>query len=126
MLEKSKYSKAEVEKLLTDLSFEYENKLIEQKTQIRRLTDENTSLKEKLKNNIEFVEANKASNTDLLNAINSLKKIIEDKNPDFNPKKIIDDYVAVSSENGFDLNQVNDTTIKLEDVCKDLGLIDED
>lgn len=46
----------------------------------------------------------------------------------FNPKKKIDEYIATTtaSTNGFNLDDVlNPGELKLEDICKELGLIEE-
>lgn len=41
----------------------------------------------------------------------------------FDPKEKIREYVAATSDNGFDLNEVlNPGELKLEDLCKELGL----
>ena len=46
---------------------------------------------------------------------------------DFNPRKIMDNYVASVSENGFNLQDVlNPGELELEDICKELGLIEEE
>lgn len=43
----------------------------------------------------------------------------------FDPKEKIREYVAATSGNGFDLNEVlNPGELKLEDLCKELGLTD--
>lgn len=43
----------------------------------------------------------------------------------FDPKEKIREYVAATSDNGFDLNEVlNPGELKLEDLCKELGLTD--
>ena len=55
--------------------------------------------------------------------VDSLDQILDDKGK-FDPKKKIDDYIA-ATEQGFDMNEVlNPGDIKLEDICKELGLID--
>lgn len=44
----------------------------------------------------------------------------------FDPKSKIDDYIAATGDNGFNLDEVlNPGELKLEDLCKELGLIDE-
>ncbi|MCQ2387329.1 MAG: hypothetical protein MJ066_02655 [Clostridia bacterium] len=44
----------------------------------------------------------------------------------FNPKEKIKEYVASTSDNGFNLDEVlNPGELELEDLCKELGLIDE-
>ena len=45
---------------------------------------------------------------------------------DFNPKAKIDESLAATSDNGFNLDEVlNPGTLHLEDLCKELGLLDE-
>ena len=47
--------------------------------------------------------------------------------PVFDPKSKIDDYMLATSDNGFDMNEVlNAGELKLEDLCRELGLLDED
>lgn len=44
----------------------------------------------------------------------------------FNPKTKIEDYIASTSDNGFSLEEVlNPGELQLEDLCKELGLIEE-
>jgi hypothetical protein len=44
----------------------------------------------------------------------------------FDPKRKIEDYIAATSENGFNINDVlNPGELELEDLCKELGLIEE-
>lgn len=55
--------------------------------------------------------------------VKDLEQILDGKD-NFDPKKKIDDYIA-ATEHGFDMNEVlNPGDIKLEDICKELGLID--
>ena len=55
--------------------------------------------------------------------VKDLEQILDGKDK-FDPKKKIDDYIA-ATEHGFDMNEVlNPGDIKLEDICKELGLID--
>ena len=45
----------------------------------------------------------------------------------FDPKSKIQDYIASTSDSGFNLDEVlNPGVLKLEDLCKELGLTDED
>ena len=45
---------------------------------------------------------------------------------EFNPKKIMDEYIATTGDNGFNLDEVlNPGELHLEDLCKELGLIEE-
>ena len=44
----------------------------------------------------------------------------------FDPKSKIEAFVAATSDNGFNLNEVlNPGELQLEDLCKELGLIEE-
>lgn len=44
----------------------------------------------------------------------------------FNPKERIEEYIASTGDNGFNLDEVlNPGELHLEDLCKELGLIDE-
>lgn len=61
------------------------------------------------------------------------KKIIESVEPliqnedsgRFDPKRKIRDYIAATGDNGFNLDEVlNPGELQLEDICKELGLID--
>ena len=45
----------------------------------------------------------------------------------FDPKSKIKDYIAATSDNGFNMEEVlNPGALKLEDICKELGLIEEE
>lgn len=68
-----------------------------------------------------------ASHNDDKKKITKLEKIFENgKNIPFDPKKKIEEYVSATSDNGFNLDEVlNPGELKLEDLCKELGLIDE-
>jgi sugar-specific transcriptional regulator TrmB len=61
-------------------------------------------------------------------AVEKVKGVIETKNPvPFNPSARIEDYVSATSDNGFNINDVlNPGELKLEDLCKELGLMEED
>ncbi len=63
------------------------------------------------------------------NAIENLDKKLQqtiENSPSFNPKKKIQEFVSATSENGFNLDEVlNPGELHLEDICKELGLIDE-
>lgn len=50
----------------------------------------------------------------------------DSQNVVFNPKSKIEAFVAATSDNGFNLNEVlNPGELQLEDLCKELGLIEE-
>ncbi|MBO7150073.1 MAG: hypothetical protein J6V71_04185 [Clostridia bacterium] len=58
-------------------------------------------------------------------AIEQLDLMIDEKKK-FNPKQKIKDYVVATSESGFNLDEVlNPGKLELEDLCKELGLIEE-
>ncbi len=66
--------------------------------------------------------------SDAKQAIQRLDDMISEENRSFNPKSKIKDYIcATTSESGFNINEVlNPGKLELEDLCKELGLIDED
>lgn len=44
----------------------------------------------------------------------------------FNPKQLVNDYISSTGNNGFNLDEVlNPGELQLEDLCKELGLLDE-
>lgn len=48
------------------------------------------------------------------------------KKQSFDPKAKIDEYIAATGDNGFNLEEVlNPGELQLEDICKELGLIEE-
>jgi hypothetical protein len=63
--------------------------------------------------------------------VDGLEKMLEEKSnkiPEniFNPKSKIEEYIVATSDSGFNLNDVlNPGELKLEDLCKELGLIEE-
>ncbi len=70
---------------------------------------------------------------DSFSGVNGAKKIIEEidgmisEEKAFDPKEKIKDYVVATSDNGFNLEEVlNPGKLVLEDLCKELGLIDEE
>ena len=66
-----------------------------------------------------------SDNSDSKSKIQKIKKIIPNENAIFNPKRKIEEYIASTSDNGFNLEEVlNPGELKLEDLCKELGLID--
>jgi uncharacterized coiled-coil protein SlyX len=53
------------------------------------------------------------------------KLVDAELNRPFNPKAKIKDYIAATGDNGFNLEEVlNPGELKLEDLCRELGLID--
>ena len=71
------------------------------------------------------------ANDDPVEAVNNVKTYFEKnglsaKNQTFNPKSKIEEYVLATSDSGFDMNEVlNPGKLELEELCKELGLIDE-
>ena len=54
------------------------------------------------------------------------KSLEELEKATFNPKDKIQDYIVATSDNGFDMNEVlNPGALQLEDLCKELGLLEE-
>lgn len=67
--------------------------------------------------------------TDAKEAVESLdaKLVDAEMSKPFNPKQKIKDYIAATGDNGFNLEEVlNPGELKLEELCKELGLIDGD
>ena len=57
--------------------------------------------------------------------INELENLINDKEK-FNPKQKIKDYIVATSDTGFDMEKVlHPGKLELGDLCKELGLIEE-
>ena len=51
--------------------------------------------------------------------------LLPEKEEKFDPKSKIRDYIAATGDNGFNLDEVlNPGELQLEDLCKELGLID--
>ncbi len=71
-------------------------------------------------------EKNKAQPKLLIRELEQM--ISEEKvHPNFDPKKKIADYIEATSDGGFSMEDVlNPGELKLEDICRELGLIDED
>lgn len=58
-------------------------------------------------------------------AILQIENILPEKAEKFDPKSKIRDYIAATGDNGFNLDEVlNPGELQLEDLCKELGLID--
>ena len=69
------------------------------------------------------------SEADAREAVESLdaKLVDAEMSKPFNPKQKIKDYIAATGDNGFNLEEVlNPGELKLEELCKELGLIDGD
>ncbi len=69
-----------------------------------------------------------SKNTSPKQVIKELDELIGEtsaKKPKFDPKKKISEYISATSENGFNMDEVlNPGELQLEDICKELGLID--
>jgi hypothetical protein len=69
---------------------------------------------------------NKAVDKKSVEKAENLLKKAKNNSGEFNPKSKIEDYIAATSDNGFNLDEVlNPGTLHLEDLCKELGLLDE-
>ena len=65
-------------------------------------------------------KSGKVEELDSVLAVNGKKK---DKK--FNPKAVISDYIVATENNGFNMDEVlNPGELRLEDLCKELGLIE--
>ena len=91
-------------------------RLLMEKYPMYQKVQEAVSIIEKVKNSDETIDAK------IL--IEKIDDTLE-KEQAFNPKSKILDYVASTSDNGFNMEDVlNPGELKLEDLCKELGLID--
>ena len=191
---KRKYVRSEVEKIVGDLSREYEEKLAEQKARIAELVRDNFACRAKLddyrnkdkqisdalkkaeeysaelkqKSDMQYslaveklatflikwqsyfdhlkekypmypIVKEAASLKDKISEIvgkydektviyTADKEIsgVKNANTAFNPKEKIADYIAATSDNGFSMDEVlNPGALRLEDLCKELGLLTE-
>lgn len=69
------------------------------------------------------LNTNKGEPKEVIEKLSSMLPNDEDK--PFNPKSKIKDYIAATTDNGFNLDEVlNPGELHLEDLCKELGLID--
>jgi len=109
-LEDKSYTKFEVECLLTEQEFRYENKIIALNRDKDKLLNKVVSLKK------EIAEIKKKIGTNGL-----------DKNGAFDPKAKIGEYIRANSENGFDLSEAyNVDDSELLEICRELGLTEKD
>lgn len=79
-----------------------------------------------VKDAVKINEKLKNSSGDAKVVINELDSMLpKEKEKPFNPKSKIRDYIAATGDNGFNLDDVlNPGELRLEDLCKELGLID--
>lgn len=71
----------------------------------------------------------KRSSAEILDFADSFidKRSVKGKRQVFDPKEKIDAYIAASGSNGFNLDEVlNPGELKLEDLCKELGLTEDE
>lgn len=72
------------------------------------------------------VNENKDDKKTIEKADKILKTSKQTGKPPFDPKAKINDYIAATGDNGFNLDEVlNPGELHLEDLCKELGLLDE-
>lgn len=82
----------------------------------------------KLRDKIAKIIGKKDAKTVLYTADKSLSGLKNVKNPVFNPKEKIADYIAATetTDGGFNMEEVlNPGALRLEDLCKELGLLTE-
>lgn len=78
----------------------------------------------KIKEKIGEIIGNKSAETVIYTADAELPEVKTDNS--FNPKEKIADYIAATSDNGFNMDEVlNPGALRLEDLCKELGLLTE-
>ena len=93
---------------------------LKEKYPLYPFVNEATELSEKI--NKLIGKYNKKEMVDIIE--NDLDSAIGDN---FNPRKVMESYIASVSENGFNLQEVlNPGELELEDICKELGLIEEE
>lgn len=87
-------------------------------------TKEAKSVFDKLTDVLSDVEQKEIVET--LDTIIPQDKISKGQNKVFDPQSKIDDYIAATGDNGFNLDEVlNPGKLELEDLCKELGLIED-
>lgn len=80
----------------------------------------------KLKDKIRKIIGNKDAQTVIYTADREISSVKNAKKATFNPKEKIADYIAATESNGFNMDEVlNPGALKLEDLCKELGLLTE-
>ncbi len=75
-----------------------------------------------------FDKISEVINSNVENIVGVLDGVIPEKrsNKVFNPQEKIDDYIAATGDNGFNLDEVlNPGELVLGDLCKELGLIED-
>lgn len=80
----------------------------------------------KLKKELEKIVKEGKTDKELVTEADELLNAEEMCAESFNPQKKINDYIAATENGGFNLNEVlNPGKLELEDLCKELGLIEE-
>ena len=96
---------------------EYFN-MLKEKYPLYPTTKKAIKIKEKI------VQAEKISKSKKI--IEEVDAMLSEDGQVFDPKSKIRDYIAATSDNGFNMNDVlNPGKLELEDLCKELGLIEE-
>lgn len=79
-----------------------------------------------IKNELEKLLSKSSSSREIVEKTDKKLKKYSDKNQVFNPKKKINDYIVATSDTGFNIDEVlNPGELKLEELCKELGLTEE-
>ncbi len=122
----------EIEK---NAELQYELELTRIKKFAKKWDDYFNELKEKYplypvtKKALDVVDKLDALHSDNVNAkdvISELDSAIDGETGSFDPKSKIQEYIVATSDNGFNMDEVlNPGALKLEDLCKELGLIEE-
>ena len=80
----------------------------------------------KLRDKISEIIGNKDAKTVIYTADSELPSVKNGKKGGFDPKEKIADYIAATESNGFNMDEVlNPGALRLEDLCKELGLLTE-
>ena len=92
-------------------------KQLKEKYPMNKTTKKAVALKEKVDASSKTKSSKKT--------IKELEKLINEEEK-FNPKQKIKDYIVATSDTGFDMEKVlNPGKLELGDLCKELGLIEE-
>ena len=96
---------------------------LEQKYPRYKIVKKAVEINKKVKNSVSGKNSKKV--IDEIDAMISNNKT-DNKTDEFNPKKKIAEYIVATQDGGFNMNEVlNPGEIKLEDICKELGLMGE-
>lgn len=79
-----------------------------------------------VKSELENLLSKDSTSREIVEKTDKKLKKYSDNNEIFNPKKKINDYIVASGENGFNIDEVlNPGELKLEELCKELGLTED-